>query len=61
MITVKELISKLENTPKRNGIRYVEEEDLKATLVCLRSFEEACETLVNVADYMGLLKKGEEE
>ena len=56
MKTVKELIANLENTPKRKGVRYVAEEDLADVITCLKAFEEACETLVNVADFMGVLK-----
>ena len=56
MKTVKELIANLENTPKRKGIRYVSEDDLRDVITVLKAFEEACETLVNVADFMGLLK-----
>ena len=56
MKTVKELIANLENTPKRKGVRYVAEEDLADVITCLKAFEEACETLVNIADFMGVLK-----
>ena len=56
MKTVKELIANLENTPKRKGVRYVADEDLADVITCLKAFEEACETLVNVADFMGVLK-----
>lgn len=56
MKTVKELIANLENTPKRKGTCYVSEDDLADVITCLKAFEQACETLVNVADFMGVLK-----
>ena len=57
MKTVKELISNLECSPKRKGTRYVKQEDLADVITCLKCFEEACETLVKVADFMGVLEK----
>lgn len=59
MKPVKELIANLENTPKRKGVRYVSEDDLRDVITVLKAFEEACETLVNVADFMGVLKEDE--
>ena len=61
MKTVKELISHLENAPKRKGIRYVNQDDLASAIIILKAFEEACDTLVQVADYMGVLKKVTDE
>ena len=57
MKTVKELISNLENTQKRKGVRYVNQDDLAAAITVLKAFEEVCDTLVRVADYMGILKE----
>ena len=57
MKTVKELISNLECSPKRKGTRYVKQEDLADAITCLKCFEEACETLLKVADFMGVLEK----
>ena len=57
MKTVKELIGNLENAPKRKGIRYVNQDDLASVIIILKAFEEACDTLVQVADYMGVLKE----
>lgn len=57
MKTVKELIGNLENAPKRKGTCYVNQDDLAATITVLKAFEEACDTLVQVADYMGILKE----
>ena len=61
MKTVKELIANLENAPKRKGTRYVNEDDLADAITCLKSFEEACATLVKVADFMGVFKDQEDE
>lgn len=61
MKTVKELIANLENTPKRKGIRYVAEEDIVDVITCLKAFEQACETLVNVADFFGVLKENTDD
>lgn len=61
MKTVKELINHLENAPKRKGIRYVNQDDLSSAIIILKAFEEACDTLVQVADYMGVLKKVSDE
>lgn len=60
-MTIKELISRLENAPKRKGIRYVNQDDLSNAITCLKAFEEACDTLVRVADFMGVLERGENE
>ena len=57
MKTVKELISHLENAPKRKGTCYVNQDDIADAITVLKAFEEACDTLVQVADYMGLLKE----
>lgn len=61
MKTVKELIGNLENAPKRKGVRYVNQDDLIAAITVLKAFEEACDTLVQVADYMGILKQVTDE
>ena len=61
MKTVKELISTLVCAPKRKGIRYVSEEDLTDAITVLKAFEEACATLINVADYMGVLNEGHDD
>ena len=57
MKTVKELIGNLENAPKRKGTCYVNQDDLIAAITVLKAFEDACDTLVKVADYMGVLKE----
>ena len=57
MKTVKELIGNLENAPKRKGTCYVNQDDLAAAITVLKAFEDACDTLVRVADYMGILKE----
>ena len=57
MKTVKELIANLENAPKRKDTRYVDESDLVDAIVCLKAFQEACETLVHVADFMGVFNE----
>ena len=57
MKTVKELIGNLECSPKRKDIRYVKQEDLADAITVLKAFEEACETLVKVADFMGVFEK----
>lgn len=57
MKTVKELISHLENAPKRKGTCYVNQDDIADAITTLKAFEEACDTLVRVADYMGILKE----
>lgn len=57
MKTVKELIGNLENAPKRKGTCYVNQDDLAAAINVLKAFEDACDTLVRVADYMGILKE----
>ena len=57
MKTVKELIGNLENAPKRKGTCYVSQDDLAAAITVLKAFEDACDTLVRVADYMGILKE----
>lgn len=56
MRTVKELISHLENAPKRKGTCYVNQDDIADAITVLKAFEKACDTLVQVADYMGILK-----
>ena len=61
MKTVDELISNLENSPKRKGTRYVREEDLSDAITCLKTFLEACETLVNVANFFGVMKGDEDD
>ena len=61
MKTVKELISHLENAPKRKGACYVNQDDIADAITVLKSFEEACDTLVQVADYMGILKQMKDE
>jgi len=61
MKTVKELISHLENAPKRKGIRYVNQDDIADAITVLKAFEDACDTLVRVADYMGVLKEVTDE
>ena len=61
MKTVKELISHLENAPKRKGTRYVNQDDIADAITVLKAFEEACDTLVQVADYMGILKQVKNE
>ena len=61
MKTVKELISHLENAPKRKGTCYVSQDDIADAITFLKAFEEACETLVHVADYMGIIKKDDDE
>lgn len=61
MRTVKELISHLENAPKRKGVRYVNQDDLAAAITVLKAFEDACDTLVQVADYMGILQQAKDE
>lgn len=60
MKTVKELISHLENAPKRKGTYYVNQDDVADAITVLKAFEEACDTLVQVADYMGILKEQNE-
>lgn len=57
MKTVKELIGNLETAPKRKGTCYVNQDDLAAAITVLKAFEDACDTLVRVADYMGILKE----
>ena len=57
MKTVKELIGNLENAPKRKGTCYVNQDDLAAAITVLKAFEDACDTLVRVAVYMGILKE----
>lgn len=61
MKTVKELISRLENVPKRKGTCYVNQDDIADAITVLKAFEEACDTLVQVADYMGVLKQVDDE
>lgn len=61
MKTVKELIGNLENAPKRKGTRYVNQDDLADAITVLKAFEDACDTLVRVADYMGVLKEVSDE
>ena len=61
MKTVKELISHLENAPKRKGTCYVNQDDIADAITVLKAFEEACDTLVKVADYMGALKEVTDE
>lgn len=61
MKTVKELISHLENAPKKKGTCYVNQDDIADTITVLKAFEEACDTLVQVADYMGILKEKNNE
>ena len=61
MKTVKELISHLENAPKRKGTCYVNQNDISDAITVLKAFEEACDTLVQVADYMGILKEQNNE
>ena len=61
MKTVKELIGNLENAPKRKGTCYVNQDDLAAAITVLKAFEDACDTLVRVADYMGILKQVTDE
>lgn len=61
MKTVKELIGNLENAPKRKGTCYVNQDDLTAAITVLKAFEDACDTLVRVADYMGILKQVTDE
>ena len=57
MKTVRELISHLENAPKRKGACYVNQDDIADAITVLKAFEETCDTLVQVADYMGILKE----
>ena len=61
MKTVKELISHLENAPKRKGTCYVNQDDISDAITVLKAFEDACDTLVQVADYMGILKEQNSE
>ena len=61
MKTVKELIGNLENAPKRKGTCYVNQDDLAAAIAVLKAFEDAYDTLVQVADYMGILKQVKDE
>ena len=61
MKTVKELIGNLENAPKRKGTCYVNQDDVADAIIVLKAFEEACETLVQIADYMGIIKKDDDE
>lgn len=61
MKTVKELIGNLENAPKRKGTCYVNQNDLVAAITILKAFEDACDTLVRVADHMGILKERTDE
>ena len=61
MKTVKELIGNLETAPKRKGTCYVNQDDLAAAITVLKAFEDACDTLVRVADYMGILKQVTDE
>ena len=61
MKTVKELISHLENAPKRKGTCYVNQDDIADAITVLKAFEEACGTLVQIADYMGILKQVNDE
>lgn len=61
MKTVKELISHLENAPKRKGTCYVNQDDIADAITVLKAFEEACDTLVQIADYMGILKQVNDE
>ena len=56
MKTICELIANLECAPKRKGIRYVRDEDLTNAIIALKELEDACRTLVNVAEFLGLLK-----
>lgn len=57
MKTLDEVICNLENAPKRKGTRYVNQDDLAAAITILKACEDACDTLVRVADYMGILKE----
>ena len=57
MKTVKELIGNLENAPKRKGTCYVNQDDISDSITVLKACEDACDTLVRVADYMGILKE----
>jgi len=61
MKTVKELISHLENAPKRKGTCYVNQDDIADAITVLKAFENACDILVRVADYMGVLKEVNDE
>ena len=61
MKTVKELISYLENAPKRKGTCYVNQDDVADAITVLKVFEEACDTLVQIADCMGILKQVNDE
>ena len=61
MKTVKELIGRLENAPKRKGTCYVNQDDIADAITVLKAFEEACDTLVQVADYIGVLKQVDDE
>lgn len=61
MKTIDEVIGNLENAPKRKGTCYVNQNDLATAITVLKAFEEACDTLVRVADYMGILKENEDE
>jgi hypothetical protein len=61
MKTVKELISHFENAPKRKGIRYVNQDDVADAITVLKTFEKACDTFVQFADYMGILNKEQNE
>ena len=61
MKTVKELIGNLESAPKRKGTCYVNQDDLAAAVTVLKAFEDVCDTLVQVADYMGILKQVTDE
>ena len=61
MKTVKELIGNLESAPRRKETCYVNKDDLAAAITVLKAFEDACDTLVQVADYMGILKQVKDE
>ena len=61
MKTVKELIGHLENAPKRKGTCYVNQDDIADAITVLKAFEKACDTLVQVADYMEILKEQKNE
>ena len=61
MKTLDELIGNLENAPKRKGTCYVNQNDLADAITVLKAFENACDTLVRVADYMGVLKEVTDE
>lgn len=61
MKAVKELIGNLENAPKRKGTCYVNQDDIADAITVLKAFEEACDTLVQIADCMGILKQVNDE